>query len=644
MVIPRQVKRLAPKDRRKDEKQKRKTVKQNAPLIGAKGSMLRFSKRNSFVWKYLAPEWASFAWITAVLFLQILFSVLAPLPFKFIFNHMLGSSAATLHEVKVMGLHLGTMPASSAVVTLTGLTLAISVGIAILSLVEQLGLSGIVFRSREAMRRDLFARLFTRRQIYLDSKKKIDLLGRVSGDVENTEILMVNGFAAFFRDIPIMLVLVAVILAVNPTLGLIFCFFLPIATVSSYFFASRNRQASKQVRRRVVFFEEETHEALSAMAVIKSLRAEPRVTEKLLARVEELTKFFRIERNAAVGLDISVNSFTMLSRAVFVLAGSLLVFGGKMGWGDLIQVLAYMELFARHVNNLTKFLSKAPKCLASVDRLEELSEELGRYPELSGKELAPNDLGNHPLQFRNVGFRHPGAASLLDNFSHDFPHGGLIAVVGQSGIGKSTFSRLLNRLIEPTEGEILLGKKSLKNYAVDSVRSAVLVVSQESFLLSGSVRENLSLAKPCTTAAALAALTAVNALDFVQALPAGLDTIIGEGGLQLSGGQAKRVHLARAFLAADAAVLLFDEPTTGLDTLSAEIVMASIRRLAAEKSLVFWITHRMQEVAYADQVLFFSPGESPVVESPLQLLKTNSRFRSLMEEEKAPTPVPEATL
>jgi ABC-type multidrug transport system fused ATPase/permease subunit len=370
------------------------------------------------------------------------------------------------------------------------------------------------------------------------------------------------------------------------------------------------------------------------MGIVKSLRGEERVQNRLLSRVEELTSLGRVERNAALSLNTTLDISAAVIKAAFILFGGLAIFRAELGWGDLFQILAYVEIFSRHVNNITKFVSKYPKCMASVDRLEELHRELELYPETSGARAVDHGgiaLAARPLEFRGVSFRHDGGPALLDGFCHAFSKGKVVAVVGQSGIGKSSFSRLLNRLSDPTEGSILLGGEDLRAYPVRELRRAVRVISQESFLLAGSVRENLQLAAAhvLSDAEIERALAAVNAWEFVRALPAGLDTPIGEAGLQLSGGQAKRIHLARAFLDRESSVLLFDEPTTGLDTHSAEAVVRSIRALRSEKSVVFWITHRMQEVGSADEVLFFAPGARAVIGTAPELLGSNPEFRAL---------------
>lgn len=596
--------------------------------------MIRFPRRNPFVWSYLRPFRLSFAWVGVVLLAQILLNVVAPLPTKFILNELLQASPDSLHVVKIAGLNFGAMSAEHAIYFLTGLTLLIGALLVGGAWLEQLGLSNIVFRSRELLRRDLLARIFTRRQSYVDSKKKVDLLGRFSGDVENTEILTINGVPSLLRDVPTLFVMIAMMFTVNVRLTLLFAALLPFAVLGAHYFTGQNRRASKIVRRKTVHFEEETYEFMNAMGIVKSLRAEDRVQARALSRVEELTRLGKTERNASLSLASTLDGSAAVIKAAFILGGGLAIFRGELGWGDLFQILAYVEIFSRHVNNITKFVAKYPKCMASVERLEELHRELEENPESSGR--APLDHGAlataaTPLAFNGVSFRHAEGPALLQDFTHAFAKGRVVAVVGQSGIGKSTFSRLLNRLSDPVAGEIRLNGQNLRDYPVRELRRAVRVISQESFLLAGSVRENLQLAAAhsLSDAEIEMALAAVNAWDFVRALPEGLDTAIGEAGLQLSGGQAKRIHLARAFLDRESSVLLFDEPTTGLDTHSAEAVVRAIRNLSREKSLVFWITHRMQEVSSADEVLFFAPGARASVGTVPALLARDPEFRAL---------------
>jgi ATP-binding cassette, subfamily B, bacterial len=601
-------------------------------------------ERYPFIWSNLKPFRWLFLSLGVVLFAQIFLTILAPLPIKFILNNVVKADPGAVHEVTLQGFYLGTFTGGEALLNLSFLAFAIGTLLTIAFWIESVWLGNLSFRINELIRRDLFARIFTRRQTYLDSKKKVDLLGRVSGDVTNLETLITNGVPAVVRDVPMIVVLLAMMFLINFRLALVFTICLPIFYLLGYVFTSLMHTASRLDRRRTIKFEEETYEAMNSLAIVKSLRGEEKLTQKILGRAAELTDSARRVMFATQGLEATLSMAHYIVRGGFIFLGVWAIFRGEIGLGDLFQLTAYMETLSRYINNINKFISKYPKCVASMERIEELNAQLNLYPETSGELPLTREMirgATAAASFRELTFQHGESRKIFDRFTFDFPKGELIAVVGQSGIGKSTFSRLLNRLSDPVGGRVEIAGEDLRNYDLKQLRSLVRVLSQEVFLVSGTVRENLLLAvgRPVSDEEIAAALSAVNASGFVAALPQGIDTQVGEGGLQLSGGQAKRIHLARAFLDLESEIILFDEPTTGLDTLTAQMVIESIEKLARAKTLVLMVTHRMVEVYSADRVLFFSANQNPLFSSHEDLFRTNALYRALMEDtEKSPLP------
>ncbi len=599
---------------------------------------------SSYLWTCLKPYRWAFLGVGVLLFLQIAFTIIVPLPVKFILNHVVQGNAETTHHIVLKGMDLGTYSGAEGLLLLSFLAFALGITLNTAYLAEQMWSGNIAFRLLERMRRDFFHRIFTRRQSYLDSKKKVDLVGRVSSDISNIEILITNGIPAIVRDIPMLFVLIAMMFLINVKLTLIFCLCLPVFYITIHVFTAKMRVAARDLRKRTVNYEEESYEAMNSMAIVKSLRGEEKLLNKLLGRIFGLTKANKANLKAAQGLEFSMGNIQYIVRGGFLFLGCWAIFRKEIGLGDLFQILAYMDILSRHVNNINKFLSKYPKFTASLERLKNFDTDLEQFPEISGRSpLHRNNIvrGETALTFVNTSFQHneeKEAKRILERFNLSFPKNHLIAIVGQSGLGKSTFSRLLNRLHDPQEGRIeIAGGQDLREFDLKDLRSLVRIISQEIFLVSGTVRENLLLASKenISEEEILTALKAVNALEFVQLLPQGLDTKIGEGGLQLSGGQAKRIHLARAFLDLESEIVLFDEPTTGLDTLSSQIVMKSIKEVSHRKTLVLWITHRMQEVFAADQVLFFQSGGNPIFSTHTQLFAESSTYRALMETEKS---------
>lgn len=585
--------------------------------------------------------------LSGILFLQIGVTLLAPLPIKKLLNEVILESGATT-------LALPLFPSLS-VTKLEATLLFASIGLALYGLLvfldwfELRTSSAIHLSLNERIRRDLLQRIFSRQQSFLDSKKKVDMVGRITGDVENLETLIETGFPSFVRDIPIAILLIAVMFSINLQLSLIFLLALPLFFYLGHLYSKRLRDSAKRLRRKIVSLEEEGFEAFSSMAIVKSLNGEQRLLEKLLTRVKEIQTEAESQRDANAGLKTATGAMQVFVQAGIIFVGSLYVIRGLLGIGDLFQMLVYLNVLGKHVNSFTKFLSKFPKCQASLERLESLRAELSQSEEISGSlPLRRNQVSQESaaLTFQDVSFSYGEGKEIFQNYSFTFPNHKLVAIVGQSGAGKTTFSRLLNRLATPEKGSVLVAGIDNREYQLTGLRQFVRILSQETFLISGSVRENLSLAtkrEPSAPAIRQALLDA-NALDFVLRLPQGLDTRIGEGGLQLSGGQAKRIHLARAFLDLDSEIILFDEPTSGLDPLSAQVLMESIKDLSATRKLVFWITHRMEEIPLADHVLFFVPGKNPLFSTHEFLYANHALYRSLMEQpESSKDPVqPEA--
>jgi ATP-binding cassette subfamily B protein len=589
-----------------------------------------------YTWSFLKRLVLPFALVCITLLAQVALVIALPLPVRYILDKLLKLPSDAEHQIVLHGWALGTYSGYDGLVLLSSLALSIGITLTIAEWIEQVITTNMVYRVYENMRFDLFRKLFTRQQSYLDSKKKVDILGRLSGDVSNLEILFVHGIPALVRALPTMIAMLCMMFLINVKYTLFFVAFLPIFYFFTTYYTNRLRNSSKQVRRKTVTFEEETYEATSSMAIVKSLKGEQKLLTKLLERTRELTSSYKLNRNESLKLDTSVGGTQHIVRGVLIFLGSLAIFRGDISLGDFFVFMSYLASIIKPINDITKFLSKLAKCTASMDRIEEIAKELDKFPEISGDHPLKKNAFQSPLVFENVSFQHAESKRIFDDYSNTITRGGMIAVVGQSGIGKSSFGRLLNRLQDPISGAIKINGKNLRDFRLKDLRSFVRLLSQETFLVSGSVRENLLLAAPAdlADAALKKALEQVNGWEFIQELPNGLDTKIGEGGIQLSGGQSKRIHLARAFLDNESEILVFDEATTGLDTHSSQIMLNSALELARQKGFVFWITHRMQEVPSCERVLYFPAMGNPIFSTHAELLENSASYRALTEQQQ----------
>jgi ABC-type multidrug transport system fused ATPase/permease subunit len=257
--------------------------------------------------------------------------------------------------------------------------------------------------------------------------------------------------------------------------------------------------------------------------------------------------------------------------------------------------------------------------------------------EIMDEEAEPVDVGTTEMEpaavlgeveFRNVSFAYDEALPVLRGIRlHALP-GETVALVGQTGAGKSTLVNLLTRFYEYDDGEILVDGRALREIPKDSLRRAVGMVTQESFLFNGSIRDNLRLGKPeATSEEMMAALEAANAREFVERMPKGLDTIVGERGVKLSVGEKQRVSIARALLK-DPPILVLDEATASVDTATERLIQEALDRLM-ERRTSFVIAHRLSTVRHADQILVMDHGRIVERGNHEELLALNGIYTRL---------------
>lgn len=496
----------------------------------------------------------------------------------------------------------------------------------------------------ESIRTELLELVLTRQQSFIDQRRKVDLLGRISGDAGNLEILIASGMSVLIGSLPTLLLILALLIFVDARLALILTGALPLIYGMTRIFSRRVRKYLKEHRSELNRFDQDTYQSFSASMLIKSLTLEPIILANLRARCARMMASALAAHSAQGSLTASLNGAKNLLRVVVVLLGGGALLRGHMTLGSLTLILAYIESINKPISEIAKFSGKLSKVSVSAERLEELYRDLDGRAEIEGTldQRSLTGASGLSIRFDNVSFGYDRGRLLLDGFSGEFHSGELIAIVGPSGAGKSTLSKLMNRLIDPSEGQISLGGIDIRGLRLRTLRNLVTLVQQEPFFVRATISENLHLSSQVDHA--MYALKAAAADDFVNALPERANTLIGEGGHPLSGGQAKRLHLARAFVRASGRdleqsgdptttghVFLFDEPTSGLDPQSARTVYDSLHRLAQTGAIVFCVTHCLDEVPFSSRVIYFPSIDgsdmNPLVGTHSELMDSSESYR-----------------
>jgi ABC-type multidrug transport system fused ATPase/permease subunit len=574
-----------------------------------------------FFYRHLKPHSAFFSYAAIILISQSILATVFPLPIRYLIDTVFSPSKYSEY-VSLWG--YADVTPWQCLWLCVGLIFALSLVKFALDFLEEdatVRLSmGFVYDVRDEATRILFSRT----QRFFDERRKADLLGRISGDVSNLEIFVTIGLATFLRSIPTLFFIVISTMMVDTRFAMILLCLFPLFYFSSTYFSTRIRRHSKKFRGITNHFEIDLLQAVQSMPLIKSLTMEKMVKNHLDAKSNEMTIAARKARRYQGLLTGSLGGSKNLMMLIVISLGGWAVFRGEITIGDLVLFITYIEAVAKPINEMAKFSAKYAQARASLDRVFEFYDDLENYPETGGSgHFVPREASAH-LEFQNLDFSYPKARPILKNFTAEFHSAQMIGIVGPSGQGKTSFLKLLNRLEDPTAGKIRLDGVDLKELALDEVRRAVTLLSQEVLFLTATIRENLTLHNQNQSAVdekIWEALRRVNAEDFVRRLPDGLNTRIGESGLNVSGGEGKRLSVARAFLRTQSRIFAFDEPTSGLDPYSSQVVMNSLRALVEEGNLVFVSTHSMNDLPLCDRVLYFSPLTSPILSTREEILK-----------------------
>ncbi|GAA1667443.1 ABC transporter ATP-binding protein [Microbacterium lacus] len=312
--------------------------------------------------------------------------------------------------------------------------------------------------------------------------------------------------------------------------------------------------------------------------------------------------------------------------AIVLLWGGIRVVDGSMLIGTLIAAVLYVRNFFAPLQEVAFFLNSYQSATAALEKVSGVLEEEPTVPD----PVKPVDLwkARGHLRFEDVEFAYSSGRTILPDFSLDLPAGQTVALVGTTGAGKSTLAKLVSRFYDPTSGRITLDSVDLRSLHPKDLRRAIVMVTQEAYLFSGTVADNIALGKPDATLDEIrAAARAVGADAFIEALPDGYSTDVNKRGGRVSAGQRQLISFARAFLA-DPAVLILDEATASLDMPSERMIQDALQTLLADRTAII-IAHRLSTVAIADRVLVMEHGEIIEDDAPDALIGGDGRFARL---------------
>jgi len=465
------------------------------------------------------------------------------------------------------------------------------------------------------LRSDLYSHIQLLPLRWFDNRATGDLMTRVIEDVNSVERVLIDGIEQGVVAILQVVIVISVMFYLNVKLALLALvpFPLLIAGALTYTLTAHRRYRSQ--RRASSNMNALLHDNLAGVRQIKSFVREQ----------EEHARFNRVSdqlRHATLVV-MRVWAIYSPSMSMFEAIGALLVLGfgshavltGAMQIGDLVAFLMLTAFLYDPVSRLHQLNQLVQAGRAAGERVFEILDEQVETEAVAGigdpgtattnRGYKAHILGD--IRYENVSFSYVEGLPALRHVSFHARPGTTVALVGSTGAGKSTLVNLLVRFYEFTSGKIYIDGKPLREYELRTLREAVGVVTQESFLFNGSIRENLLMGKPDATVAELwRAVDAANARQFIERLPDGLESVVGERGVKLSVGEKQRLSIARALLK-DPPILILDEATASVDTATERLIQEALERLMANRTSIV-IAHRLSTIVYADQILVLDHG------------------------------------
>ncbi|TVR58151.1 MAG: ABC transporter ATP-binding protein [Candidatus Competibacteraceae bacterium] len=591
-------------------------------------------------WPYLRKHVPLIAGAMLALFASIGARLLEPWPLKFVIDRVVVAAPA------------GGASGWAWVDGLEPMTLLTYAAIAMLLIVAARGvgsyLSTISFalvgnKMLTEVREDLYRHLQGLSLAFHHKTKTGDLTIRIIGDIGMLKETTVTAILPLLANVLMLAGMVGIMLWLNWGLALIALLPMPLLWLTSVKVGRRIQEVSRKQRQREGAMASTAAESMTAIRDIQALSLEKTFEKAFTSESKKSLKEGVKAKRLAAGLERTVDVLIGLSSALVLWFGARLVLTGVLTPGDLLVFLAYLKNTFRPIREFAKYTGRLAKATAAGERVVDLLEQTAEVRDLPNARPAPPFVG--AVQFDRVSFAYEPEQPVLNQIDLHVAPGERVAVVGPSGMGKSTLASLLLRLHDPGEGRVLIDGVDIREYRLDTLRAQISIVLPDSLLFAASVRDNIGYGAPNASVEEIErAARLANAHTFITALPNGYDTVLGERGVTLSSGQRQRIAIARAALRRSP-ILILDEPTTGLDRGNERAVIEALENLSQGRT-VLMITHDLELAAHADRIVYLEAGEILEQGAHAELLDRDGRYAELFRtraEQSSPRPVMEVS-
>jgi ATP-binding cassette, subfamily B, bacterial len=478
------------------------------------------------------------------------------------------------------------------------------------------------------LRQGLYAHLVRLSFGFYDRHQTGQLMSRATVDLQGVRFFLGYGLIFFFQNILTVVFVTGVLLVFQWKLALIALAITPVLVVVAYRYSRVSHPTLREVQQKLADVATVAEENIVGVHVVKSFAQEPKEEQKFRTRSEQVfDQTIKANRQRALYVPL-ISWVPLVAQATVLLVGARMVTRGELTVGGFVAFNLYLGMLVMPLRSLGMWIGQAQRATASGERIFQIIDEPEEVADPPGAGELP--LGGGHIRFDGVRFEYLPGRAVLEDVTLDVPPGRTIALIGHTGSGKTTLTSLVPRFYDVTAGRVLVDGADVRDVTLRSLRSAIGVIAQDPFLFSATVRENITFGAPDLTHEEIEHVARLaQAHEFIERLPDGYDTVIGERGITLSGGQRQRLAIARA-IAVDPRVLILDDATASVDATTEARIRLGLRE-AMEGRTTLIIAHRLSTISLADEIVVVDDGRIAARGTHDDLLETSDVYRDIYE-------------